>query len=75
MRVRVRVCVCVWRHADTTISVIMVCLGYDRALTCHMRVRVSVSDAGTQYVISCWCLRPGAAGDKKAVEENGHISS
>lgn len=29
----------------------MVCLGYDRALTRHMRVRVSVSYAGMCYLL------------------------
>lgn len=68
---------CVWRHTDSTISVIMMCLGYDRALTRHMRVRVSVSHAGTQCVISCWCLRAGATGDKRTdkTRKNGHIVS
>lgn len=45
----VRVCVC--RHADTRTAVIMVCLGYDRALTRHMRVRVSVCYAGISYLL------------------------
>lgn len=49
----------------------MACLGYDRVLTRHMRVRVSESYAGTQYVISCWRLMAGAAGDKKTEREKG----